>query len=419
MEDLTNKKKKESSSKNTKVTFQTPKTWEKLEAIDYELDEESKNTLTFNMKNDYKDIAYPKRDNWLSKYGNEETQTYKDFLTIMNKSIKEKNTIFLLNLDNGLNNLENSYINDGLFKNFILLIQLYYPGVKAQILEGNHNLETLQITKRSHDNAYDSVDVLRKISKIKPSNGMLIMGITSYDLFQKSFDHVYGLANLQTNSGVISFKRFWEHFSKIKNISVIDSVIKLGGQTLLHEIGHIFGMNHCVYFNCNMNGSNGIEEALSQSFELCPVCLRKMFGMLNFDILNRFENLIEGLIKINKILYAKEISWFKKRVCTLKLTDSSGDILKSDDIEIDKDRLKEDFDKFNLIQNNKTNSISSKSNKQITLTENNYMKDNKAILVKDVIVDKSKKDKKGKSNKNKLNKKFDKLKAEHYINNNF
>lgn len=28
-----------------------------------------------------------------------------------------------------------------------------------------------------------------------------------------------------------------------------------------HELCHTFGMRHCIYFTCLMNGSNGYEEA--------------------------------------------------------------------------------------------------------------------------------------------------------------
>ena len=29
---------------------------------------------------------------------------------------------------------------------------------------------------------------------------------------------------------------------------------------MTHEIGHMFGIKHCVHFNCLMNGSNHEEE---------------------------------------------------------------------------------------------------------------------------------------------------------------
>jgi archaemetzincin len=30
---------------------------------------------------------------------------------------------------------------------------------------------------------------------------------------------------------------------------------------MVHEIGHMFGLEHCTYFECTMNGSNSYEES--------------------------------------------------------------------------------------------------------------------------------------------------------------
>jgi archaemetzincin len=32
-------------------------------------------------------------------------------------------------------------------------------------------------------------------------------------------------------------------------------------KTMSHEISHMFGVRHCIYFECIMNGSNKIAEA--------------------------------------------------------------------------------------------------------------------------------------------------------------
>ena len=46
--------------------------------------------------------------------------------------------------------------------------------------------------------------------------------------------------------------------------------------TLSNEPGHTFGLKHCVFFSCLMQGANSLEEAQSRMPDLCPVCLRKL-----------------------------------------------------------------------------------------------------------------------------------------------
>ena len=54
------------------------------------------------------------------------------------------------------------------------------------------------------------------------------------------------------------------------------SVLTLQSQVMTHEIGHMFGIKHCVYHNCAMNGSNHLAESDRRAASLCPICLRKL-----------------------------------------------------------------------------------------------------------------------------------------------
>ena len=47
-------------------------------------------------------------------------------------------------------------------------------------------------------------------------------------------------------------------------------------RTVSHELGHCFGIDHCVYYACNMQSTAGMKEDVRQPPYLCPVCEAKV-----------------------------------------------------------------------------------------------------------------------------------------------
>ena len=47
-------------------------------------------------------------------------------------------------------------------------------------------------------------------------------------------------------------------------------------RTVAHELGHCLGMDHCIYYACSMQATNGMVEDVRQPPYLCPVCLAKL-----------------------------------------------------------------------------------------------------------------------------------------------
>lgn len=58
-----------------------------------------------------------------------------------------------------------------------------------------------------------------------------------------------------------------------------------------HELCHTFGMRHCIYYTCLMNGSNGYNEASTKDSHLCPICTRKLQYAIGFDFVERYEKM--------------------------------------------------------------------------------------------------------------------------------
>jgi archaemetzincin len=73
----------------------------------------------------------------------------------------------------------------------------------------------------------------------------------------------------------------------------------------------MFGIQHCIYFNCLMNGSNHLEESDRRPLHLCPVDLRKLHYSVGLDIKQRYRNLLEFFKSVH---FDDEVQWLEKRL---------------------------------------------------------------------------------------------------------
>lgn len=58
---------------------------------------------------------------------------------------------------------------------------------------------------------------------------------------------------------------------------------------MTHEIGHMFGIWHCQWLNCVMQGSNHLEESDRRPLDFCPICLHKLQVSVGFKIGERYK----------------------------------------------------------------------------------------------------------------------------------
>jgi len=78
---------------------------------------------------------------------------------------------------------------------------------------------------------------------------------------------------------------------------------------------HMFGVLHCCYYRCLMNGSSSIEEVDSQPPYLCGMCLKKLQSVLGFDPLDRYSRLAVAWAQAER----DDISrWYASRVAIVQ-----------------------------------------------------------------------------------------------------
>ena len=64
-------------------------------------------------------------------------------------------------------------------------------------------------------------------------------------------------------------------------------------RTASHELGHCFGIDHCVYYACVMQGAASIGEDARQPPYLCPVDLAKVLIVSGATAKERYKALLD------------------------------------------------------------------------------------------------------------------------------
>ncbi len=132
------------------------------------------------------------------------------------------------------------------------------------------------------------VNLASKVRKLSPEPPFAVTLLTETDLHDETDSSadgwVFGYSEPNKGGICVSWercKRDGEDFSRSRCFVSL----------LLHEICHVFYIKHCVVFDCLMNGVNGEEELAAQSLHLCPECHAKLFDILRFDPIDRFDSL--------------------------------------------------------------------------------------------------------------------------------
>ncbi len=166
----------------------------------------------------------------------------------------------------------------------VRLLPAYYP----------HDLEfSPRKNPRSGQRQILTTDIRTWLEPQLPADGCCLLAVTMADLYPRpSWNYVFGEASIDARVGVFSLARYDPAFwgdERGKDFQTV--ILQRSCKVLVHEIAHMFGLHHCVYFACVANGSNHMVETDRQPQSLCPVCLRKLQLATGFDPIKRYQAL--------------------------------------------------------------------------------------------------------------------------------
>lgn len=124
----------------------------------------------------------------------------------------------------------------------------------------------------SSRNQYNSTAILKKLIEDLPSNALKFLGVTDVDLYIPILTFVYGEAQLDGPTAVVSKYRLRNEFYGLpNNKNLLQQRLE---KEAVHELGHTFGLIHCVDYGCVMHSSTYVEEIDLKPSTFCLTCNR-------------------------------------------------------------------------------------------------------------------------------------------------
>jgi archaemetzincin len=121
---------------------------------------------------------------------------------------------------------------------------------------------------------YHSTAILQRMQSLSPDPEIVLLGVTSLDLYVPVLTFVFGEAQLSGRCALVSTCRLHEEFYGLPpNNPLLHNRLK---KEAIHELGHTLGLKHCFDWPCVMTSSHNIERIDLKDPEFCPACLNKL-----------------------------------------------------------------------------------------------------------------------------------------------
>ena len=275
---------------STTVGFKTPGAPERLRAVGVTEDLADVLKRAFDPSTDFEPIPRPKPGDWLAVHP-EPGQTFEEFVKSRpNRPGKVRKKVYLQPLGDFAK--EQGPLVARLSAYAGAYFGLEVAALPSLDLEGRR--VTTRINRFTKNRQVLTGDVLAILEHELPRDAFCVLAITMEDLYpDPSWNFVFGQASLRGRVGVYSFARYDPRFyGEPRGADYEQVLLRRSCRVLAHETGHMFGLLHCVYFRCVMNGSNHLEESDARPLHLCPVCLRKLQSSIGFDVADRYRQLL-------------------------------------------------------------------------------------------------------------------------------
>ena len=123
-------------------------------------------------------------------------------------------------------------------------------------------------------NQYHVSKLLVDLIQHPPPDALRVVGIAEVDIFLPIFTFLFGEAQLGGIGAILSTHRLHSDFYGVPHDPALFAE-RVAKETV-HELGHTFGLIHCLAPVCVMRSSTYVEDIDQKSVEFCSGCRRKL-----------------------------------------------------------------------------------------------------------------------------------------------
>ncbi len=117
---------------------------------------------------------------------------------------------------------------------------------------------------------YNGNELLRKIDENYGADNVKTLAIFNVDLFIPILTYIFGQAFLNGRTGIASIHRLSnERYGMPKDDKLLTDRFR---KEVIHELGHTFGLIHCINTACVMHSSTYVEDIDMKGHHLCAKC---------------------------------------------------------------------------------------------------------------------------------------------------
>ena len=117
---------------------------------------------------------------------------------------------------------------------------------------------------------YSSTMILRELVRQCPKDAVRLLAVTELDLFIPMLSFIYGQAQLDGKVSIVSLARLRQEFYTLpaNRTLAVGRLLK----EAFHEVGHTFGLTHCIDKGCPMSLATNIQQLDLKGRNFCSSC---------------------------------------------------------------------------------------------------------------------------------------------------